>query len=106
MTTSVARSVALGVQGLFEPIDRSREPPAVGGRERAVVDGFGDLVLQVAERVARIASMIVAVTVHDFIDRVLDIRRELVVDRMSSAMELSVPLKVETKSGKNWGEME
>jgi DNA polymerase-1 len=32
--------------------------------------------------------------------------RELVVRQMCAAMELSVPLKVEVKTGANWGEME
>jgi DNA polymerase-1 len=36
----------------------------------------------------------------------LDDAREMVVRCMSSAMELSVPLKVEVKTGSNWGEME
>jgi len=31
--------------------------------------------------------------------------RELVSDVMSSAVELNVPLKVDTKAGRNWGEM-
>ncbi|MHB8577336.1 MAG: DNA polymerase, partial [Dehalococcoidia bacterium] len=39
-------------------------------------------------------------------DEEIDALRELIVGRMCSAMELSVPLKVETKTGKNWGEME
>jgi len=32
--------------------------------------------------------------------------RQLVPDMMSTALELSVPLKVDTKMGSNWGEME
>ena len=32
--------------------------------------------------------------------------RELVPHLMSTALELSVPLKVDTKTGSNWGEME
>jgi DNA polymerase-1 len=36
----------------------------------------------------------------------LDDMRRLVPELMCSAMTLSVPLKVETKTGKNWGEME
>jgi len=31
--------------------------------------------------------------------------RKLVSDVMSSAVELTVPLKVDTKAGRNWGEM-
>ena len=46
-----------------------------------MVDRFGDLLLQVVERVARVAFMTVAVSVQDFVDRVLDVRRQLVVDR-------------------------
>ncbi len=36
----------------------------------------------------------------------LEQMREMVPRCMSGAMELSVPLKVEMKSGINWGEME
>jgi len=32
--------------------------------------------------------------------------RQLVPQIMSTALELSVPLKVDIKTGKNWGEME
>ncbi len=32
--------------------------------------------------------------------------RQLVPDLMSTALQLSVPLKVDTKTGSNWGEME
>ncbi len=39
-------------------------------------------------------------------DEELGVISEMVTRCMSSAMELSVPLKVELKSGKNWGEME
>jgi len=35
-----------------------------------------------------------------------DTMRKLAAEIMSKAIELSVPLKVETKIGKNWGEME
>ena len=35
----------------------------------------------------------------------LEEMRQLVVDTMSTALELSVPLKVDTKTGNNWGEM-
>jgi DNA polymerase-1 len=35
----------------------------------------------------------------------LDVMRQLVSDIMDSAVVLSVPLKVDTKVGKNWGEM-
>jgi DNA polymerase I len=38
-------------------------------------------------------------------DRELDLMRKLVSDIMDSAVALTVPLKVDTKSGKNWGEM-
>ncbi|HUT67548.1 MAG TPA: DNA polymerase I, partial [Dehalococcoidales bacterium] len=38
-------------------------------------------------------------------DGEMDAMRKLVTDVMDSAVELSVPLKVDTKSGKNWGEM-
>ena len=36
----------------------------------------------------------------------LDEMRRLVPDLMSTALQLSVPLKVDTKTGRNWGEME
>ncbi len=36
----------------------------------------------------------------------LEEMRQLVPDLMSSALKLSVPLKVDTKTGNNWGEME
>jgi DNA polymerase-1 len=36
----------------------------------------------------------------------LETVRELIVRQMCGAMQLSVPLKVEVKSGANWGEME
>jgi DNA polymerase I-like protein with 3'-5' exonuclease and polymerase domains len=32
--------------------------------------------------------------------------RQLVPKMMVNAIQLSIPLKVETKTGKNWGEME
>jgi len=32
--------------------------------------------------------------------------RKLAVKEMSEAIKLSIPLKVETKAGKNWGQME
>ena len=35
----------------------------------------------------------------------MEVMRQLVPEVMSSAVELSVPLKVDTKVGKNWGEM-
>jgi DNA polymerase-1 len=35
----------------------------------------------------------------------MDIMREIVPDIMDAAVKLDVPLKVDTKSGKNWGEM-
>ena len=38
-------------------------------------------------------------------DGEMDAMHKLVPDVMDSAVELSVPLKVDTKSGKNWGEM-
>jgi DNA polymerase-1 len=38
-------------------------------------------------------------------DEEMDIMRRLVSEVMDSAVVLSVPLKVDTKSGKNWGEM-
>ena len=38
-------------------------------------------------------------------DGELDILRKLVTDTMDSAVKLDVPLKVDTKVGKNWGEM-
>ena len=38
-------------------------------------------------------------------DEEMDTMQRLVTDVMSSAVELSIPLKVDTKSGKNWGEM-
>ncbi len=38
-------------------------------------------------------------------DEEMDTLRELVTDIMSGAVELAIPLKVDTKSGKNWGEM-
>jgi DNA polymerase I-like protein with 3'-5' exonuclease and polymerase domains len=36
----------------------------------------------------------------------MDEMRTLAAKVMSEAIELSVPLKVETKTGKNWGQME
>jgi len=39
-------------------------------------------------------------------DEELETMRQLVPEVMSTALELSVPLKVDTKVGKNWGEME
>jgi len=36
----------------------------------------------------------------------LEIMRQLVTDVMSAALKLSIPLKVDTKVGNNWGEME
>src|SRR4029079_11740847 len=56
-------SVAVGGKGLVQPVDRVDEAPAVGGRNRSFVDGFGHLVLQVLKRVARVASMAVAFAV-------------------------------------------
>ncbi len=38
-------------------------------------------------------------------DGEIDTLRKLTTDIMSSAVELSVPLKVDTKTGQNWGEM-
>jgi DNA polymerase-1 len=38
-------------------------------------------------------------------DEEAEVMRQLVTDVMSSAIELSIPLKVDTKEGKNWGEM-
>ena len=38
-------------------------------------------------------------------DEEMDTMRRLVPNIMSSAVELSIPLKVDTKVGKNWGEM-
>lgn len=38
-------------------------------------------------------------------DEEMDTMRKLVTDIMDSAVALSVPLKVDTKTGKNWGEM-
>jgi len=38
-------------------------------------------------------------------DEEMDTMRRLVTEVMNSAVALSVPLKVDTKSGKNWGEM-
>jgi DNA polymerase-1 len=38
-------------------------------------------------------------------DDEMDTMRRLVTDVMSSAVQLSIPLKVDTKSGRNWGEM-
>jgi DNA polymerase-1 len=38
-------------------------------------------------------------------DGEMDTMRKLVPDVMDSAVKLSVPLKVDTKAGKNWGEM-
>jgi len=35
----------------------------------------------------------------------LEAMRQLVLEVMSAAVELSIPLKVDTKEGKNWGEM-
>jgi len=36
----------------------------------------------------------------------LEEMRQLVPEIMSDALELSIPLKVDIKTGKNWGEME
>ena len=36
----------------------------------------------------------------------MELMRQLVPQAMSTALELSVPLKVDTKTGHNWGEME
>src|SRR4029077_840113 len=74
-------SVGVGGKGLVQPVDRVDEAPAVGGRNRSFVDGFGHLVLQVLKRVARVASMAVAFAVHGFVDRVQDVLGQLVVDR-------------------------
>jgi DNA polymerase-1 len=38
-------------------------------------------------------------------DEEMETLRRLVTDVMSGAVELAIPLKVDTKSGKNWGEM-
>jgi DNA polymerase-1 len=38
-------------------------------------------------------------------DGEMDVLRQLVCDVMCSAVTLSVPLKVDTKVGKNWGDM-
>jgi DNA polymerase-1 len=38
-------------------------------------------------------------------DAELDFMRQLVTETMNSAVKLNVPLKVDTKVGKNWGEM-
>jgi DNA polymerase-1 len=38
-------------------------------------------------------------------DEEMDFMRQLVSDIMDSAVALTVPVKVDTKSGKNWGEM-
>jgi DNA polymerase I len=35
----------------------------------------------------------------------MDIMKQLVQEIMPSAMKLSVPLKIDLKTGKNWGEM-
>ena len=35
----------------------------------------------------------------------MDMMRQLVPDVMSAAVKLSIPLKVDIKEGKNWGEM-
>jgi DNA polymerase I-like protein with 3'-5' exonuclease and polymerase domains len=35
----------------------------------------------------------------------METMQRLATDVMSSAVELSIPLKVDTKSGRNWGEM-
>ena len=57
----------------------------------------------------RLASKML-LQVHDELvfevpDEELDLMRRLVSDVMDSAVALSVPLKVDTKVGKNWGEM-
>jgi len=39
-------------------------------------------------------------------EREMDTMRRLVTEVMDSAVELTVPLKVDTKDGRNWGEME
>jgi DNA polymerase-1 len=39
-------------------------------------------------------------------DDEMDRMQKLAVKVMSEAIELSIPLKVETKAGKNWGQME
>ena len=36
----------------------------------------------------------------------MEIMRELVPEVMSTALALNVPLKVDLKTGRNWGEME
>ena len=38
-------------------------------------------------------------------EREIDTMRKIVPDIMDSAVKLDVPLKVDTKVGKNWGEM-
>jgi DNA polymerase-1 len=38
-------------------------------------------------------------------DEEMDTMRRLVTEVMDSAVVLSVPIKVDTKAGKNWGEM-
>ncbi len=60
-------------------------------------------------RQRRLASKML-LQVHDELvfevpDDELDFMRTLVSDTMDSAVTLSVPLKVDTKVGKNWGEM-
>ncbi len=39
-------------------------------------------------------------------DEELEVMRELVTRLMSTALELSLPIKVDLKSGSNWGLME
>src|SRR6266576_1562905 len=75
-------SVAAGGEGLPELVDRVREPPGIGGRDRSVVDGFGDRVLQLVELVGDVdAFVVLALAVQDLVDRVLDVLGQLVVDR-------------------------
>jgi len=38
-------------------------------------------------------------------DAEMETMRKLVCDVMSQAVELSIPLKVDTRSGRNWGEV-
>jgi len=66
-----------------------------------------NLYREMAQR--RLASKML-LQVHDELvfevpDDELDLMRKLVSDTMDSAVALSVPLKVDTKIGKNWGEM-
>jgi DNA polymerase-1 len=43
--------------------------------------------------------------IFEVLDEEMATMRKLVPEVMSSAVELSIPLKVDTKAGKNWGEM-